>query len=89
MELLFYYKIKGSLKRIADVMYSMTVFKREVFVLSVRVVSPYTNKWVSASSFMDRTFELTNLTFFRRDCLSFLKFEQWRKYCLVDSVALP
>ena len=38
MELLFDYKIKGLLKRFADVMYSITEFKRKVFVLSVKVL---------------------------------------------------
>ena len=38
MELLFDYKIKGSLKRFADVMYSITEFKRKIFVLSVKVL---------------------------------------------------
>ena len=44
MELLFYYKIKGSLKRFVDVMYSIKEFKRKVFVLSVKVLLPYNNK---------------------------------------------
>ena len=35
VELLFDYKIKGSLKRFVDVIYSITKFKRKVFVLSV------------------------------------------------------
>ena len=38
VELLFEYKIKGSLKRFDDVMYSVTDFKRKIFVLSV---NPY------------------------------------------------
>ena len=54
-------------------------FKRKVFVLSVKVLSPYSKKWVNASSFMDRKFRATILTFCRRGCLSFLKFEQWRR----------
>ena len=50
VELLFDYKIKGSLKRFVDVMYSITEFKKKVFVLSVKVLSPYCNKWVNTSS---------------------------------------
>ena len=79
MVLLFDYNIKGSLKRFVDVMYSITEFKRKVFVLSVTGLLPYNNKWVNVSSFMDRRFWLTILTFCRRECLSFLQFEQWRK----------
>ena len=79
VELLFDYKIKGSLKRFAYVMYSTTEFKRKVFLLSGKVLFPYSNKWVNASSFMDMRFRLAVLTFFRRDCLSNLKFEQWRR----------
>ena len=78
MELLFDYKIKESLKGFVDVMYSITDFKRKVFVLSVKELSPYNNKWVNTSSFVDRRSGLTILTFCRRDCLLFLKFEQWR-----------
>ena len=37
----FYCKIKGSLKRFVDVIYSVTEFKRKAFVLSVKVLSPY------------------------------------------------
>ena len=70
-----------------DVMYSTTEFKRKVFVLSVKVFSPYNNEWINTSSFMDRKFGLTTVTFCRRDCLSFLKFEQWRKQRIVDSIA--
>ena len=79
MILLFDYKIKGSLKRFVDVMYSIIEFKRKVFVLSVTGLLPYNNKWVNVPSFMDRRFWLTILTFCRRECLSLLKFEQWRK----------
>ena len=75
MELPFDYKIKGSLRRFVDVMYSATEFKRKVFVLSVKVLLPCSNKWVNESSFMDRRFGLTILKFSRMDCLSFLKFE--------------
>ena len=39
VELLFDYKIKGLLKRFV-IMYSVTEFKRKVFVLSVKVLSP-------------------------------------------------
>ena len=39
MGLLFYYKIKGSLKRFVAVIYSISEFKRKVFVLSVKVLS--------------------------------------------------
>ena len=35
---------KGSLKRFVDVIYSIIEFKRKVFVLSVKVLSPYNNK---------------------------------------------
>ena len=38
MELLFDYKIKGSLKCFDNVMYSVTEFKRKIFMLSV---NPY------------------------------------------------
>ena len=79
VELILDYEIKGSLKRFVDVMYPIIEFKRKAFVLSIKVLSPYSNKWVNASSFMDRRFGLTILTFCRRDCLSFLKFEQWRR----------
>ena len=87
VELLFDYKIKGSSKHFVDVMYSITRYKRKVFAYPL--LSPCNNKWVNASSFMDRRFGLTILTFYRRDCFSFFKFEQWRRQCLVDSVALP
>ena len=43
-ELLFDYKIKGLLKRFADVMYSIREFKRKVFVLFFKVLSPFSNK---------------------------------------------
>ena len=43
VELLFDYKIKGSLRHVY-VMYSITEFKRKVFLLSVKVLSPYNNK---------------------------------------------
>ena len=43
MELLFYCKIKGSLKLFVDVVYSITEFKRKVFVLSFKVLLPYNN----------------------------------------------
>ena len=39
VELLFDYKIKGLLKRFV-IVYSVTEFKRKVFVLSVKVLSP-------------------------------------------------
>ena len=35
-------------------MYSITEFKGKVFVLSVKILSSYSTKWVNASSFMDR-----------------------------------
>ena len=54
-------------------MYSTTGFKRKVFVLSIKVLLPYNNKWVSASSLIDRRLGLTILTFCRRDSLSFFK----------------
>ena len=44
VELLFDCKIKGSLRRFVDVMYSITEFKRKVFLLSVKVLSPYCSK---------------------------------------------
>ena len=75
--LLFYYKIKRLLKRFVDVLYSITEFKRKVFVLSVKVLLPYSFKWVSTSCFMDRGLGLIVLTFCWRDCLLFLKFNQW------------
>ena len=78
MELLFDCKIKGSLKRFVDVMYSITEFKREVFVLSVKVLSPYINKKVIAPLFMDRRFGLTILKILLEELPLFLKFEQWR-----------
>ena len=55
------------------------ILKRKVFVLFVKALSPHSNKWVNASSFIDRRFGLTILTFCGRDCLSLLKFEQWRR----------
>ena len=64
MELLFDYKIIGWLKCFVDVMYSITELKRKLFVLPVKVLSPYNNKWVNVSSFMDRRFGLIILTFF-------------------------
>ena len=42
-------KIKGSLKVFADVMYSTAEFKRKVFLLSVKVLPAYSNKWYNAS----------------------------------------
>ena len=44
MELRFYYKIEGLLKGFVDVIYSKTEFKKKVFVLPVKVLSPYNNK---------------------------------------------
>ena len=76
MELLFDCKIKGSLKRFVDVMYSITEFKREVFVLSVKVLLPYINKKVIAPLFMDRRFGLTILKILLEELPLFLKFEQ-------------
>ena len=38
MELRFEFKIKGQLKRFADVLYSITEFKRKVSILSVKVL---------------------------------------------------
>ena len=43
-------------------MYSITESKRKVFMLSVKVLSPYSNRWVNASSFMDKRFGLTTTT---------------------------
>ena len=40
VELLFYYKIKEPLKHFADVIYSITEFKRKVFALCVKELSP-------------------------------------------------
>ena len=40
MESLFDYKIKGSLKRFVDVMYSKREYRRKLFVLSVKILSP-------------------------------------------------
>ena len=51
-------------------MYSITEFKTKVFVLSVKVLLQYRNKWVNTSSFMDRRFVLTIRTFWKRDFLS-------------------
>ena len=61
------YKIKGSSKCFADVMYSVTEFKRKVFVLPVEIFSRKNNKWVNTSSFIDGRFE------------TFLKFEEWKR----------
>ena len=57
-------------------MYFIAQFRGKVFVLSVKVLlsHSYSNKWVNASSFIDRRFVLTILTFCRREFLSFLKF---------------
>ena len=79
VELVFAYKFKGSLKGFVEVIYSITEFKRKVFVLSVKVLLPYNNKWLNVSSFKDRRLVLIILTFCRRVCLSFLKFEHWRR----------
>ena len=38
MELFFDYKIKGLLKRFVDAMYSVTEFRRKVFVLFVNAI---------------------------------------------------
>ena len=93
----FDYKVKGSLKRFVDVMFSIKELKRKVLVLSVKVLLPCSNKWVNASLFMDRrfgltvptfsTWELTVPTFSTWDSLSFFKSEQWR-WCLINSIAL-
>ena len=64
MELLFDYKIIGWLKCFVHVMYSITELKRKLFVLPVKALSPYSNKCVNVSSFMDRRFGLIILTFF-------------------------
>ena len=93
----FDYKVKGSLKRFVDVMFSIKELKWKVLVLSVKVLLPCSNKWVNASLFMDRrfgltvptfsTWELTVPTFSTWDSLSFFKSEQWR-WCLINSIAL-
>ena len=83
----FDYKVKGSLKRFVDVMFSIKELKRKVLVLSVKVLLPCSNKWVNASLFMDRRFGLTVPTFSTWDSLSFFKSEQWR-WCLINSIAL-
>ena len=93
----FDYKVKGSLKRFVDVMFSIKELKRKVLVLFVKVLLPCSNKWVNASLFMDRrfgltvptfsTWELTVPTFSTWDSLSFFKSEQWR-WCLINSIAL-
>ena len=93
----FDYKVKRSLKRFVDVMFSIKELKRKVLVLSVKVLLPCSNKWVNASLFMDRrfgltvptfsTWELTVPTFSTWDSLSFFKSEQWR-WCLINSIAL-
>ena len=75
MSLLVELLIKGSVERFADVMHSITKFKTKEFVLSVKVLLLYNNKWVSTSSIIDRRFGLAILTFCKRDCLSFRKFE--------------
>ena len=43
---------------------SLIWVKREVFVLSANVLSPYNNKWVNAFSFTDRKLGLTFLTLY-------------------------
>ena len=78
-------------------MYSIIELKRNVFVLSVKVLLPHSKKWVNSSSFIDRRFGLIILhlqeiwvkIFCRKVFLSFLKFKQWRSQCLVDSIVLP
>ena len=45
VELLFNNKIKGSLKRFVDVMYSVTEFKRKLLLLCAKVLSAHNNKW--------------------------------------------
>ena len=49
-------------------MYSTVESKGKVFLLSVKVLLPYSNKCVNASLLMDMRFGLTILTFCRRDC---------------------
>ena len=83
VEFLLYYKIKRLLKRFVDVMNFTTEFKRKVFALK------YCRHIVrKAFSFMGRRFGLKILTIFRRDYLSFFKFEQWKRQCLFGSIAL-
>ena len=60
-------------------MYSIIELKRNVFVLSVKVLLPHSKKWVNSSSFIARRFGLIILTFCRKVFLSFLKFKQWRR----------
>ena len=79
VELLFDNKIKGSLKRFVDVMYSVTKFKRKLLLLCAKVLSAHNNKWDDASSFKDRRFGLSVLTICKRDYLSFLELEQWKR----------
>ena len=62
--------MKRSLKRFVDVIYSITEFKRKVFVLSVKAL-PLSRKWLNVSAFKDREFGLIILTFCRRNYLSF------------------
>ena len=54
---------RGSLKHFADAIYSITEFKRKMYVLSVKVLSPYSDKWVNEPLSMKSRFGLTSPTF--------------------------
>ena len=51
----------------------MTDFERQLFVLSVKVLSQYKSKWVDASSFVDSKFWLTILKFLQEGLPFILK----------------
>ena len=61
-------KIKGSSKRFIDVKYSITEFGRKVFLLSVKVMSPCSNK-CQRVTVQEYEIGLTILTFAGRTVL--------------------
>ena len=58
----------------------------EIFV---NLLSPYNTVWVKDFSFKERRLELISFMFSRWNCLSCIKFRQWRRKYLVVSVSLP
>ena len=54
----------------------------------IKVLMVYSNKWGNAFSFMGRRFGLAVPPFCKIGCLTFLKFDEWRRNCLADSITL-
>ena len=87
VELNFSLQNQRIVKTFFDVRYSITEFKMKV--LSVKVLLPYSNKWVNASSFTDRRFRLTIL---HKGLPFILEFWKWlldrdhkeRQFCSCD-----